>query len=41
MERGLDLVHTIAGDVGWNLWTAEALDLLTVPCRRLLLLADS
>ena len=31
VERGLDLVRTIAGDVGWNLWTAEALDLLTSP----------
>jgi hypothetical protein len=31
VERGLDLVHTIAGDVGWNLWTAEVLDLLTSP----------
>jgi hypothetical protein len=30
-QRGLELVRTIAGDTGWNLWTAEAMDLLTSP----------
>lgn len=30
-QRGLELVRTIAGNVGWDLWTAEAMDLLTSP----------
>jgi len=31
VERGIDLVRIVAGDVGWSSWTTEAADLLTSP----------